>query len=262
MFSCPTFKKVEFIDLLVNASYYAHLLNVYGAVGFKKINVTPAQQQELCRRLGDFVNWIPNSKFPTPSVEQYVQTLELELQSKKPRQKFLTELTMDITSQPASVGSILNNTVFQCNKKSGSTVLIDMRKVFNLLGAERKEVVNKIVWLDSETGISRLMVENHRNTNQKILIFSTEFSSGLDKDSRYRFFLDGDEVNQEQKKILKEIFDEILDIIHICNLNILEEWKWDEKDLLIIDDSCMMQATKGAFKYGSRIMIHQKCTAN
>ena len=64
MFSCPKFKKIEFIDLLVNASYYGHLLNIHGAVGFKKLNINEGQQHELARRLGDFVNWVPNTKNP------------------------------------------------------------------------------------------------------------------------------------------------------------------------------------------------------
>jgi alpha-ketoglutarate-dependent taurine dioxygenase len=260
MFSCPTFKKVEFIDLLVNAPYYGHLLNVHGVIGFKKIHITEAQQQELCRRIGDFAKWVPNTNNPTPITEPYYETLELELQNKKPKQKLVCEWSMGITRQPPSVGSVLNNVVFQCDKKHGSTLLIDMRKVFNLLKEEFKQFARQVVWVEVATGISRQMVEKHRNTNQEILIFSTEFNSESGEDKRYKFFVDGEEINKEQRLLLQEIFDQIVDIIYICNLNILEEWKWEEKDLLIVDDSCMFQATKSGFKYGSRIIHKQICT--
>lgn len=262
MFSCPTFKKVEFVDLLVNAPYYGHLLNVHGVIGFKKINISEAQQQELCRRLGDFVNWIPNTNYSSLPIDPYYETLETELLNKKPKQKLLCEWSMNITRQVPSVGSILNNVVFQCDKRNGSTLLIDMRKVFNLLKNEWREFVRQIIWIEIDTGISRQMVEKHRNTNQEILIFSTEFSSDLEIRKQYKFVIGDQEINEEQTQLLKEVFDYILEMIHICNLNILEEWKWDEKDLLIVDDSCMLQATKGGFKYGSRIIHKQICTVS
>lgn len=259
MFSCPTFKKIEFIDLLVNAPYYGHLLNISGAIGFKKLNINEAQQQELARRLGDFVNWFPNTKFSDLIENPYYETLAIELQNKKSRNEMIVEWSMDITRQSKIAGVLLNNVLFQCDKRAGSTLLIDMRKVYNLLKPEWKKFVDQIEWVDQETKIFRKMVELHRNTNQKILIFSTEFCSFLYENPRYKFFINGKELRSKQKTILSEILVEILDIIHICNLNILEEWKWNEKDLLIVDGSCMLQATKGGFKYGSRVIHKQVC---
>ena len=83
MFSCPTFKKIEFIDLLVNAPYYGHLLNVHGVLAFKEICISEAQQNELCRRLGDLVNWVPNSYEPTPLREPFSESFELQLKKEK-----------------------------------------------------------------------------------------------------------------------------------------------------------------------------------
>ena len=168
MFSCPTFKKVEFVDLLVNAPYYGHLLNVSGAIGFKKLNINEAQQQELARRLGDFVNWFPNTHFPNLIDNPFYETLEVELQNKKSRNEMIVEWSMDITKQSPIAGVLLNNVLFQCDKRSGSTLLVDMRKVYNLLKPKWQEFVDQIEWVDQETKISRKMVELHRNTNQKI----------------------------------------------------------------------------------------------
>lgn len=261
MFSCPTFKKVEFVDLLVNAPYYGHLLNVYGAVGFKKLNITEAQQQELARRLGDFANWSPNTQSPNFVDIPYYETLEVELKNKKSRNELIVEWSMDITRQSPIAGVLLNNVIFQCDKRAGSTLLIDMRKVYELLKPEWRQLVDQIEWVDKETNICRRMVELHRNTNQKILLFSTEFSDLSSDSPRYKFFINGIELSDEEKMILLEIISGVLDIIHICNLNILEEWKWNEKDLLIVDGSCMLQATKGGFKYGSRVIHKQICVA-
>ena len=261
MFSCPTFKKVEFVDLLVNAPYYGHLLNIYGAIGFKKLNITEAQQQELARRLGDFVNWFPNTQSPDLIDDPYYETLEVELQNKKSRNEMIVEWSMDITRRSPIAGMLLNNVIFQCDKRAGSSLLVDMRKVYELLKPEWRQFIDQIEWVDKETKISRRMVELHRNTNQKILLFSTEFGDLSDEHPRYKFFINREELSDEEKKVFLKIIAEILDIIHVCNLNILEEWKWNEKDLLIVDGSCMLQATKGGFKYGSRVIHKQVCVA-
>ena len=266
MFSCPTFKKIEFIDLLVNAQYYGHLLNVHGVIGFKKININEAQQYELSRRLGDFVNWIPNSSNPKPLIEPRYEKLELEIANKPKKQKLLVEWNMNQADKIRSVGSVMNNIIFSCDRKAGSTLLMDMRKVFNLIPNEEwKEFISRIAWYDTETGISRGLVETHRNTNQKILMFFNElviqFDSKTEINPRYRFFHNGEELDSEQKDMFVEIVENMFEIIYVSNLDLIEEWKWNEKDLLIVDDSCMRQATKGGFRVGARVMIHQKCTA-
>jgi hypothetical protein len=265
MFSCPKFKKIEFIDLLVNASYYGHLLNIHGAVGFKKLNITEGQQHELARRLGDFVNWVPNTKNPNLVFESFHETLELEIINKPPKQKLLVEWNMGQRDEVRSVGSILNNINFGCDKRSGSTLLMDMRKVFDLIQfQEWKDFLSEVKWVDRETGLSRNLVEIHRNTKQKILMFFDELviehDSKTKPNPRYKFFVYGEEIDSEQKDLFVQIINSVFEIIYVCNLNLLEEWQWNEKDLLIVDDSCMRKATKGGFKYGSRIMIHQKCS--
>jgi alpha-ketoglutarate-dependent taurine dioxygenase len=266
MLSCPTFKKVEFIDLLVNAQYYGHLLNVHGVIGFKKINITEAQQYELSRRLGDFVNWVPNTSNSTSLIEPRYEKLESEIANKPKKQKLLVEWNMNQADKIRSVGSVISNTVFSCDRRAGSTLLMDMRKVFDLIQNEEwKEFISRIAWHDNETGISRSLVETHRNTNQKILMFFNELvvqsHSKTEINPRYRFFYKGEELDSEQKDMFVEIVKSMFEIIYVSNLDLIEEWKWNEKDLLIVDDSCMRQATKGGFRVGARVMIHQKCTA-
>jgi hypothetical protein len=264
MFSCPTFKKVEFVDLLINAPYYGHLLNVSGAIGFKKINITEAQQYELARRLGDVVNWLPNSEYSDPPIPPMYETFESELSNKTPRKKLLVEWDMGLTQQNQSVGSLINNIVFSCSKQSGSTLMIDMRRIFSLLKHDFwKTFISQISWVNTQTKINGRLVKNHRNTNQPILQFSDDFvvqsNSQTQLNSNYKFFIDGRELDQEEIKLLIEIMDNIIDHIYVCNLNLIEEWTWDEKDLLILDNSCMLQATKGGFKLGARITHIQKC---
>ena len=261
MFSCPTFQQVEFIDLLVNAPYYGHLLNVHGVLAFKEIGISEAQQNELCRRLGDLVNWVPNSHEPTPLREPFSESFELQLKKRKVKKPLLTEFSMNVLDRNPPVGSVLNN--LRGNQRAGSVLLIDMRKVFNLISTtERKEFISKIVWLEVNTNVVRRMVEHHRNTNQKILLYHSTFEKGSETE-KYRFFIDGKEINQEQRLFLSEIFKEINEILFVCNLHVLEEWTWKEKDLLIIDDSCMMRATKAkrTMKHGDYVGTHQICTA-
>lgn len=261
MFSCPIFQKVEFIDLLVNAPYYGHLLNVHGVLAFPKINISGAQQNELCRRLGDFVNWVPNSNNPVPLKEPFIESFEPELTSKKKKTPFLTEFSMNVLDRNPSVGSVLNN--FGRTERAGSILLADMRKVFNSISTtERKEFISKIVWLEVNTNVVRRMVEYHRNTNQKILLYNSFFKKESETE-KYRFFIDGKEINEEQRLLLSEIFQEIDEMLYVCNLYIVEEWKWKDKDLLIIDDSCMMRATKAkrTMRHGDYLSRHQICTA-
>lgn len=261
MFSCPTFQQVEFIDLLVNAPYYGHLLNVHGVLAFREIGISEGQQNELCRRLGDFVNWVPNSNNATPLREPFYESFELELTNRKIKKPLLTEFSMNVLDQNPSVGSVLNNR--RSNQRAGSILFADMRKVFNLISTtERKEFISKIVWLEVNTNVVRRMVEYHRNTNQKILLYNSVFEKGSENE-KYRFFIDGQEISQEQRLLLSEIFKEINEILFVCNLYVLEEWKWKEKDLLIIDDSCMMRATKAkrTMRHGDYVGKHQICTA-
>ena len=261
MFSCPTFQQVEFIDLLVNAPYYGHLLNVHGVLAFKKIGISEAQQNELCRRLGDFVNWVPNSHNPTPLREPFYESFESELTNRKVNKTLLTEFSMNVLDQPPSVGSVLNNR--RSNQRAGSILLIDMRKVFNLISTiERKDFLSKIVWLEVNTNVVRRLVEYHRNTNQKILLYHSAFEKGSETE-KYRFFIDGQELDEKQRLFLSDIFQEVNEILFVCNLHVLEEWVWKEKDLLIVDESCMIKATKAkrTMRPGDYVGKHQICTA-
>jgi hypothetical protein len=253
----PTYNDLTVKDVVLNKQFYLEELTKNKLIGFKKLNLTTDEYKELVLEIC-FLNKKNNENFylAEKNNHQNLYQPNKETLSKSKIDSFKKWcMHVDIDVTLSSSNNILENNLhtsyvsmymrtFNCDKTSGKTLLLDLTKLYNncpnhfrslLLDAKLEHhlaepeefnlntEMHVVKNCNTSVPVIFFPLRTHPLTKETILFWPTYSSAKLQGGSKPWF--------EEFKKWIKEQLDDS---------NNWHTWEWDEGDVLIFDNRCMI----------------------
>lgn len=259
-------------EIIENLDKYIDIFLNQAIVGFKNLYLTEQQQRTILCKIGDKLNYLPNSKYPNGHryVENHDNALTVFPNKSKEELVVLWHIEHCSVSHSPFIG-IWNMKKHLCSSDSGNTLFIDSWEIYknfpkdwqdfldkceimdimqgqlaedfdktsefkSLDGFTYKSVPRKAIFVDPITAIKSIRI-NCIPVYEKLISF------------------DGKKPTADQQNTLNNIIDAYRTTAYGEQDNLWQYWEWNEGDLIIPNLQRMLHAVRGGFNFGEREFV-------
>lgn len=259
-------------EIIQNLDKYIDKFLNEAIVGFKSLNLTEQQQRTLLCKIGDKLNFLPNSKYPKGHryVEAHDNALSIFPNKSKDELVVLWHIEHCSVTHSPFIG-VWNMTKHNCSSESGNTLFIDSWEIYKKFPKPWQDFLDKCEIMDIMRGklaenfdenseFNSLDGHTYKSVPRKAIF--TDPITGI-KSIRINCILvyeklvsfDGRKPTVDEQNFLNSIIDIYRSKIYNDQDTFCQYWSWEKGDLLIPNLSRMLHAVRGGFNYGEREFV-------
>lgn len=259
-------------EIIKNLDKYIDIFLNEAIVGFKKLYLTEQQQRTILCRIGDKLNYLPNSHYPKGHRYAEAHDNALSVFPNTPKDELVVKWHIEhcsVTHSPF-IG-VWNMIKHECSSDSGNTLFIDSWEIYKSLPQDWQQFLDKCDIKDIMEGylaedfdetseFGSLDGYTYRSVPRKAIF--TDPTTGF-KSIRANCItvfeklisFDGREPTEEEQEKLNTIVDYYREIAMENKDQFWQYWVWDEGDLLIPNLQRMLHAVCGGFNFDEREFV-------
>lgn len=258
-------------EIIENIDKYIDIFLTEKVFGFKELYATEQQQRTIMCKMGDKLNWLPNSKYPKG--HRYVENHENALTVFPNTNK--DELVVKWHLEHCSVkysqcGATWNMTKFNCDPTVGTTGFIDNSQLYYELPEKWQQFLDRCTIMDYMQGdLAENFDDNfefkshdgytYRSVPRKAVFVHPQTLKKIIRINPIYVFprlmsIDDRKPTQDEQDFLVEIADFYRNEVW-NNPDRPMWWQWSEGDLLVPDLWIMIHGVRGGFDYGEREFV-------
>ena len=259
-------------EIIQNLDKYIDKFLNEAIVGFKNLNLTEQQQRTILCKIGDKLNFLPNSKYQIGHryVEAHDNALTVYPNKSKEQLVVLWHVEHCSLAHSPFIG-VWNMTKHECSSDCGNTLFIDSWEMYNSMPQKWREFLDKCEIKDIMSGalaesfhetseFESLDGHTYKSVSRKAI--HTDPITGI-KSIRLNCIpvyerlisFDGQKPTEEQQTELNAITQMYRHKIHNETDKYCQVWSWEKGDLVIPNLARMLHAVRGGFNYGEREFV-------
>ena len=264
--------ETSYEEIIQNIDKYIDIFLNKAIVAFKKINLTEQQQRTILCKIGDRLNYLPNTTYPKG--HRYLEKHDNALTVYPNRSK--DDIVVKWHVEHCSVShspyiGIWNMLKFECESGSGKTLFIDSSEIYENFPKSWQDFIDKCTIKDIMHGY---LAENFDETSEFESLDGHTYKSverkaiSIDpitgiKSIRINCIpvqeklvsIDGRKPTTKEQDTLNAIVDEYRNRVYNEPNILWQYWNWDKGDLLIPNLERMLHAVCGGFDYDQREFV-------
>lgn len=259
-------------EIIQNLDNYIDIILNRAIVGFKKIYLTEQQQRTILCKIGDKLNYLPNSKYPKG--HRYIENHDnaLSIFPNTPKDELVVKWHIEhcSVSYAPFIGA-WNMLRQKCSSDCGNTLFIDSWEIYKTFPEDWKIFLDKCIIKDIMEGE---LAENFNQTSEfesldgyiyksvhrkaistnPITGFKSIRANCITVDEQLISF-DGRIPTEKEQEKLRHIIEEYRNRAMSDMEGLWQYWAWDEGDLLLPNLERMLHAVRGGFNRNERQFV-------